>query len=213
MAMLDQIRFDSAGLVPAVVRDAASGAVLMLSHLNAEALRKTAASGRLHRYSRSTGAVIDTAEVVREARLDCAGDCLLLSIDKQGELRDCFPTLLWQDEQTGSATEDILAAVYRIILDRRRRPAEKSYVASLFAKGLDKILGKIGEEATETAVAGKGGDPEQVICETADLFFHVLVLLGYYELPPERIYAELRRRFGVSGLAEKAARDPRNGAE
>jgi phosphoribosyl-ATP pyrophosphohydrolase/phosphoribosyl-AMP cyclohydrolase len=101
---------------------------------------------------------------------------------------------------------DILDAVYRVILDRKGNPAQQSYTASLYAKGLDKILGKIGEEATELAVAGKGGDPEQVVYETADLFFHVLVLLGFYDLPPERVYAELRRRFGTSGIAEKESR-------
>ena len=101
---------------------------------------------------------------------------------------------------------DILDAVYRIILDRKYNPSDQSYVASLYAKGLDKILGKIGEEATEVAVAGKGGDRDQVVCEAADLIFHLLVLFGYYDLPPERVYQELRRRFGTSGLAEKAAR-------
>jgi len=103
--------------------------------------------------------------------------------------------------------EDILAAVYQVIQERKSASADKSYVASLYAKGLDKILGKLGEEATETAVAGKGGDADQVVYEMADLWFHCLVLLGYYELPPERIYAELRRRFGLSGLEEKASRD------
>ena len=102
--------------------------------------------------------------------------------------------------------QDILEAVYQVVLDRKANPSEKSYVASLYQKGLDKILGKIGEEATETAVAGKGGDPEEVVAEVADLFFHVLVLLGYYDLPPERIYAELRRRFGLSGIEEKESR-------
>ncbi len=102
--------------------------------------------------------------------------------------------------------QDILDAVYRVILERKQNPAEKSYVASLFAKGLDKILGKVGEEATEVAVAGKGGDPDEVVYEVADLFFHTLVLLGYYDLPPERVYAELRRRFGISGIEEKESR-------
>jgi len=102
--------------------------------------------------------------------------------------------------------DDILGAVYRIILDRKHHPSEQSYVASLYAKGLDKILGKIGEEATEVAVAGKGGDREQVVHEAADLIFHLLVLLGHYDLPPDRVYAELRRRFGTSGQAEKASR-------
>jgi len=106
-----------------------------------------------------------------------------------------------------NGNDDILEAVYQIILDRKHRPTEQSYVASLYARGLDKILGKIGEEATEVAVAGKGGDPAQVISEAADLIFHLLVLLGHYELPPERVYAELRRRFGTSGLAEQASRE------
>lgn len=103
--------------------------------------------------------------------------------------------------------EDILEAVYQIILERKAMAdGEKSYVKSLFDKGLDKILSKVGEEATETAVAGKGGDKEELVYEVADLFFHVLVLLGYYDIPPEQIYTELRRRFGMSGIEEKANR-------
>jgi len=106
-----------------------------------------------------------------------------------------------------SANIDILDAVYQIILERKQLGAgEKSYVKSLYDKGLDKILAKIGEEATETAVAGKGGNPDEVVYEAADLIFHLLILLGYYDLPPEKIYAELRRRFGVSGIDEKASR-------
>ena len=102
---------------------------------------------------------------------------------------------------------DILEAVYQIILERKENAdGEKSYVKSLYDKGLDKVLGKLGEEATETAVAGKGGNVDEVVYEATDLVFHLLVLLGYYELPPERIYAELRRRFGLSGLEEKAGR-------
>ncbi len=102
--------------------------------------------------------------------------------------------------------QEILAAVYQVIQERKAASAESSYVASLFAKGLDKILGKIGEEAVETAVAAKGGDLDQVIYEMADLWFHCLVLLGHYDLPPERVLDELRRRFGLSGIEEKASR-------
>ena len=103
--------------------------------------------------------------------------------------------------------DDILSAVYQIVLERKAMAdSEKSYVKSLFDKGLDKILSKVGEEATETAVAGKGGDKEELVYEVADLFFHVLVLLGYYEIEPEQVYAELRRRFGMSGIEEKANR-------
>lgn len=107
-----------------------------------------------------------------------------------------------------AAKQDILDAVYQIIQERKQLgDGEQSYVKSLFDKGLDKILSKIGEEATETAVAGKGGDPDEVVYEVADLFFHVLILLGYYDLPPEKIYAELNRRFGMSGIEEKVSRD------
>ena len=102
--------------------------------------------------------------------------------------------------------EDILEAVYQIILDRKNHPTEQSYVASLYAKGLDKILGKLGEEATELAVAGKGGERQEIVGEAADVIYHMLVLLGYYEIAPEEIYAELRRRFGISGIAEKESR-------
>jgi len=102
--------------------------------------------------------------------------------------------------------KNILDAVYQVIQERKNNPSAKSYVASLYARGLDKILGKIGEEATEVAVAGKGGKTDEVVSEVADLWFHTLVLLSYYDLPPEHIYAELERRFGTSGLEEKAGR-------
>lgn len=107
---------------------------------------------------------------------------------------------------TEDSRQTILDAVYKVIQERKQNPSEKSYVASLYAKGLDKILGKIGEEATEVAVAGKGGEVNEVVSEVADLWFHTLVLLSYYDLPPEKIYAELERRFGMSGLEEKASR-------
>jgi len=101
---------------------------------------------------------------------------------------------------------DIIAALYQVILDRKANPGEKSYTASLYTKGLDKILGKLGEEATELAVAGKGGERGEIVCEAADVIYHMLVLLGYYEVAPEEVYAELRKRFGISGIEEKESR-------
>jgi phosphoribosyl-ATP pyrophosphohydrolase len=100
----------------------------------------------------------------------------------------------------------ILDAVYQVILNRKSNPSDNSYTASLMQKGIDRILKKIGEEATEVVIAGKGGAREEVVCEVADLFFHTLVLLGYRDIHPEEVYTELRRRFGTSGLDEKAAR-------
>ncbi len=102
--------------------------------------------------------------------------------------------------------DDILNVIYQVIQDRKAHPDQKSYTASLIQKGIDKVLGKLGEEAAEVIIAGKGGKREEIIYETADLFFHALVLLGFYDIKPEEIYRELRRRFGVSGVAEKASR-------
>lgn len=94
------------------------------------------------------------------------------------------------------------------VLESRKGSApESSYVAGLYARGLDTILKKIGEEATETVIAAKGGDNEQVIHELADLWFHTLVLLAHRGLSPDDVLAELERRLGVSGLDEKLARD------
>jgi len=102
--------------------------------------------------------------------------------------------------------EDILQAVYQVILDRKANPTDSSYTASLMRGGIDKILKKIGEEATEVVIAAKGGVHDEIVYESADLVFHLLVLLGHQNIPPEAVYDELRRRFGISGIAEKAAR-------
>jgi phosphoribosyl-ATP pyrophosphohydrolase len=101
---------------------------------------------------------------------------------------------------------DILQQLAEILEQRKLESADKSYVASLYAKGLDTILKKIGEEATETVIAGKGGDKQQIIYETADLWFHCMVLLASQGLGPEDVLMELQRRFGLSGYDEKAQR-------
>jgi phosphoribosyl-ATP pyrophosphohydrolase len=101
---------------------------------------------------------------------------------------------------------DTLSKLAAVLEARKQAAPDSSYVASLYAKGLDAILKKIGEEATETVVAAKGGDRKQIIHETADLWFHTLVLLAQQGLKPEDVLAELERRFGLSGLEEKAGR-------
>lgn len=102
---------------------------------------------------------------------------------------------------------DILQQLAQILEQRKLESADKSYVASLYSKGLDSILKKIGEEATETVIAAKGGDKSQIIYETADLWFHCMVLLAHQGLGPDDVLQELQRRFGLSGLEEKAQRD------
>jgi len=102
---------------------------------------------------------------------------------------------------------DTLEKLAEVIEARKNAAAEKSYVASLFDKGMNTILKKIGEEAAETIVAAKEDDDSQLVYETADLWFHTLVMLSARGLGPGDVLAELERRFGMSGLEEKAARD------
>jgi phosphoribosyl-ATP pyrophosphohydrolase len=101
---------------------------------------------------------------------------------------------------------DILQKLNQVLNERKQADPDSSYVASLYAGGTDKILKKLGEEATETVIAGKGGKREEIIYETADLWFHSLVLLAHNEIDPQLILDELDRRFGLSGHEEKASR-------
>ena len=100
----------------------------------------------------------------------------------------------------------VLTELAAVLEQRKQESADTSYVASLYAKGLDTILKKIGEEATETVIAAKDGDKKQIIYETADLWFHCMVLLAEQGLHPDDVLDELQRRFGLSGLEEKAQR-------
>lgn len=101
---------------------------------------------------------------------------------------------------------DLLQQLAQVLEQRKTADPKQSYVANLYSKGLDAILKKIGEEATETVIAAKNGDANQLIYETADLWFHTLVLLIHQGLGPELVLNELQRRFGQAGLAEKAQR-------
>ena len=101
---------------------------------------------------------------------------------------------------------DVLERLAMVLEERKEADPDSSYVAGLYHKGLDAILKKIGEEATETVMAAKDGAPDKIVHEVADLWFHTLVLLAREGLGPDRVLAELDRRFGLSGLEEKASR-------
>jgi phosphoribosyl-ATP pyrophosphohydrolase len=103
--------------------------------------------------------------------------------------------------------DEILARIARAIEERKGGDPSESYVAHLFAKGEDGILKKVGEEATETILAAKDGDRLHLVRETADLWFHCMVMLAFYGLGPQDVIAELQRREGISGIDEKAARN------
>lgn len=99
-----------------------------------------------------------------------------------------------------------LKQLAQVLEQRKTAAADSSYVASLYSKGLDAILKKIGEEATETVMAAKDGEKDKIVYEVADLWFHTMVLLAHQGLGPEDVLKELDRRFGLSGLEEKANR-------
>ena len=103
-------------------------------------------------------------------------------------------------------SDEILRRLTQVLEQRKQADPASSYVAGLYHKGLDAILKKVGEEATETVIAAKGGNTDQLVYETADLWFHTLVLLVHQGVDPDEVLKELERRFGLSGLEEKAAR-------
>lgn len=109
--------------------------------------------------------------------------------------------------ETRTTNADVLNAIHDTLIQRLDAEPESSYVASLYAKGLDAILKKIGEEATETVLAAKDGKPNEIIHETADLWFHTMVMLAQQGLQPSQVIDELAKRMGVSGLEEKASRN------
>ena len=101
---------------------------------------------------------------------------------------------------------EILDKLAKVLEERKSADADSSYVASLYSRGLDTILKKVGEEATETVIAAKGGNRDEVIYETADLWFHSMVMLKHLDIEPSQVLEELDRRFGLSGIEEKASR-------
>jgi phosphoribosyl-ATP pyrophosphohydrolase len=107
---------------------------------------------------------------------------------------------------SNDSPQNVLQQLAEVLEARKGASPDSSYVASLYDKGLDAILKKIGEEATETVMAAKDGDADKIIYETADLWFHTLVLLAQQGLNPQQVLDELSRRFGLSGLDEKASR-------
>jgi phosphoribosyl-ATP pyrophosphohydrolase/phosphoribosyl-AMP cyclohydrolase len=194
------VQFDAAGLVPVVVQDRASGDVLMVAWANAEALDLTARTGLAHFWSRKRGALWKKGETsghvlrVREVRRDCDGDTLLMTADPEGptchtEARTCF------GEETPTAA-GIVEDLARVIAQRGRERPDGSYTARLMAKGLDHVLKKVGEEATEVVLAAKGESDRRLAEECADLLYHVLVVLEQRGVRPTAVLDVLRERRG-----------------
>ena len=207
--MLEKICFDEKGLVPAVVQDISTGTVLMLAYMNRESLAKTIETGTTWFYSRSRqelwnkGATSGHMQHVREMYYDCDGDTLLVKVEQVGAAChegtfSCFSRKFGDAESTQTdrpvTPEDVLPELYEVIEDRRQNPVEGSYTHSLFEKGQDKILKKVGEEAAETIIASKNNSQGEVIYEMADLWYHCLVLLAWHGVGLEELLSELGKR-------------------
>lgn len=208
MSWLDELKFDAAGLIPVVAQDVASGAVLMVAFANREALERTLASGRAHYWSRSRAEIWrkgDTSghtQSVREVRVDCDGDAVLYRVDQVGAAchtlhPSCFFRRVGEDglEEVEPASH-ILSRIDDTVRQRMEERPEGSYTTYLLDNGLDKVLKKLGEEATEVVIAAKNEDGAELGAEVSDLFFHTLVLLRMRGVPLDDIWNELERRFG-----------------
>lgn len=206
------IKYDQNGLVPAVVQDAATGAVLMLAYMNEEALKKTVETGVTWFYSRSRqslwrkGETSGHSQKVQEIYYDCDGDAILVKVDQTGNAChegtfSCFSRRLdgeacpaGRDAAYDNPAMTILFELYKVINDRKTNPQEGSYTCYLFDKGQDKILKKVGEEAAETIIASKNNAKGEILYEMADLWYHCLVLLAYHGITPSELLAELAGR-------------------
>ena len=213
---LNKLRYDENGLIPVIIQDHENGQVLMLAFADQEALKKTLNTNRTHFWSRSRKKLWEKGEEsgnyqeVKEIYLDCDYDTVLILVKQHGVTchtgnRTCFFKNIEEKEMSSptfrsNGTGKTLEDVYQVIEDRKRNPREGSYVSELFLKGIDKILKKVGEEASETIIAAKNNRRDEIIYEMADLWFHSLIMLGYFSIPPEEIYQELGKRFGKSGI-------------
>ncbi|HEX8502823.1 MAG TPA: bifunctional phosphoribosyl-AMP cyclohydrolase/phosphoribosyl-ATP diphosphatase HisIE [Pyrinomonadaceae bacterium] len=205
----EDVRFDECGLVPAVVQDARTREVLTLAYMNEESLRRTLAEGETWFWSRSRaelwhkGATSGHTQRVVEIRLDCDSDALVVLVEPRGPACHTGAVSCFRregDEKTRNDIGALLGELYEVIAGRRREMPAGSYTTYLFEKGLNKILKKVGEEAAETIIAAKDEDPSALTAETADLVYHLLVLMVERGLTLDELGAELARRRG--GKAE-----------
>lgn len=184
--MLDNIKYDEKGLIPAIVQDDVSGKVLMLAYMNEEALKKTIETKETWFYSRSRqdlwnkGATSGNKQQVKNIAFDCDQDTVLLTVTPEGPAchtgeTTCFYNFLDQNQPT---TQDVIYRIVDVIENRRNNPVEGAYTTYLFNEGIDKVLKKVGEEASEVIIGAKNNDKEEIKWEVADLIYHTLVLLN-----------------------------------
>jgi len=194
------VHFDENGLVPAIVQDAHTREVLMLAYMNAESFGRTLETGQTWFWSRSRnelwhkGETSGNTQNVVTLTADCDSDAIIVLVDPAGPAchtgaRSCFDLDLPESQPGG-----LLHELYEVIKSRKEQRPEGSYTTYLFDQGLDKILKKVGEESTETIIAAKNEDKKLLVAETADLLYHLLVLLVEREVNLDDVRNELAQR-------------------
>lgn len=199
------LKLNESGLIPVVVQDYKTNEVLMMAYMNEEAFDNTVKTGRMTYYSRSRkcqwvkGETSGHYQYVRALCVDCDKDTILSKVEQVGAAchtgnRTCFYTTIVGTERDAKNPLQVFESVYDTITDRREHPKAGSYTNYLFEKGLDKILKKVGEEATEIVIAAKNPNPEEVKYEIADFLYHVMVLMAERGVTWEDITKELADR-------------------
>jgi phosphoribosyl-ATP pyrophosphohydrolase len=198
------IRFNDKGLVPVIVQDVKTNTVLMLAYMNEESIQKTVGTGKMTYFSRSRSRLWEKGETsghfqkLHELKIDCDGDTLLALVSQEGAAchtgnYSCFFESLYGEGEYVSGF-GIINELYNVIEGRKANPVEGSYTNYLIDKGIDKILKKVGEESAEVIIAAKNNSQEEIIYETADLIYHLLVMLFDRGIAPSEIVAQLEKR-------------------
>lgn len=200
---INDLKFDSNGLIPAIVVDRTSKKVLTLAYMNRESLGISIEKRLTCFWSRSRnelwlkGETSGNYQHIVSITADCDGDALLIEVDKDGPAchlggDSCFINSVFEIEEASEPFS--VKGLYELLSGRKTSPKEGSYTTYLFEKGIDKILKKVGEESTEVIVAGKGGDRRETVYEIADLMYHVMVLMVEMGITPDEITDELASR-------------------
>ena len=201
----DDLKKDSSGLVPVVVQDYRNEEVLMVAYMNREAFENTVRTGRMTYWSRSRGELwlkgltSGHFQYLKEMKVDCDNDTLLARISQIGAAchtgnRSCFYRSVLKKDTPQRNPMKVFEDVYGTIEDRKAHPKEGSYTNYLFDKGIDKILKKCGEEATEIVIAAKNPNPEEIKYEMADFLYHMMVLMAARDITWDDIAQELANR-------------------
>lgn len=209
MEFLKDIKFDEAGLIPAIIQDNNTKEVLMVAYMNEETLKQTIETKKATFWSRSRqevwvkGATSGNFLNVLEIRVDCDQDALVVMVTPEGPAchtgeRSCFYRKIDEgalvDDKRSADASYVLNELVDVALDRKANPQPGSYTNYLFDKGEDKILKKVGEEAAEVVIAGKNRSVEEISYETADLLYHLSVMLVDNGMTWQDVYRELEKR-------------------